>query len=384
MIKVCYTTIVNYNYLPFLDELLKTHEKFCNIDLVVYTVNFKYNKHTNNNVKLIEYTDNNLMEYETKSFNKYIKNDYEKHKYTTFLKPKILQNPLNEYDYFLFIDVDGLLTRNSDSFLLECVQKYGNNNIPVSVKYFYDYSNTHDKSIPIFNNDDSFNEKSLNYYHLNKMFGIEYSNIHYLTTYCMYYTKNCLPFFKEVEDICFNEEVSKDYKKYLPLGDETAFNFLYSKYKVTDYISNFLCYDISPFKNIEEVKHNLTNVVDYVSFIHTKRLNNNSFYGDNLSLNTSEYDDIINHLSSHINHKSKIEIYKIEDSKIHFCVGDGYNDIFSIQLISSTNPNLNLSYLINIEDNSCYWIWYNNTTIKDLHLVIYDYNLNIKESIKIY
>ena len=58
-----------------------------------------------------------MWEYENSHSNDIIKNQYEKHKYTTLLKPLILRESLNEnYDDFLFIDCDGLLTKNSDVF----------------------------------------------------------------------------------------------------------------------------------------------------------------------------------------------------------------------------------------------------------------------------
>lgn len=382
--KITYTTIVNSEYLPYLKILLKTHKKFCNINLIVYTINFDYQDTDYENVKFIRYDDFNLIEYEEKGFNKFIRNDYEKHKYTTFLKPIILQNPSDDYDYFFFIDVDGLLTKNSDSLVLNSIFKYGYTNIPISVKYFYDYSNTHDVNIPVYNGDGSFNEQSLSYYHLNKLYGLKYSGIPYITTYCIFYTKYCSDFLKEVEQICFDEEVRKDYKKYLPLGDETAFNLIYSKYNIKEYISDFLCYDISPFKKIEHVKDNIEKINDYVSFIHTKRLNKKIFYGSNLDINLSEYDIIIDSLSKTLEHDSKINIIKVEDDKIHFCVNDGYNQDLTVRLVSKFNLNKHLQYLIKIDDNCCYWIAYNNKSIKDLYLLINDYKLNIKDSIKIY
>jgi len=384
MLKLSYVTIVNENYLPFLSKLLLTHEKFSKINLTVYTVNFIYTGELYENVKFIEYYDNNLIEYENTGINKYIKNDYEKHKYTTFLKPKILKEPTNDYDYFLFVDVDGLFTKNSDQLILNCVNTFGETEIPISVKYFYQYSNTHNKSEIMFNEDGSFNIKSLNYYSLIEYFNTEFHEIHYLTTYCLFYTKNCSSFFKEVEDICYDEEISKDYRKFLPLGDETAFNYLYSKYNITDCISNHLCYDVSPFQTIENVKNNISKNSESLSYIHTKRLNNSVFYGDELSINNNEYDIIINLLSNYKPQNHTVSISYIEKNKIHFCVTEDYNDNYTAKLISLPNPNMDLQYRLNIDNNSCYWLWYENKKyVKDLYLIIHHNDLVIKDCIKI-
>jgi hypothetical protein len=384
MIKLCYITIVNENYLPFLHELLKTHQKFSKTDLIVYTVNFTLENYNYDNVTFITYQDNNLSDYDNNRPNKYISNDYEKHKYTTFLKPKILQDSPDEYDYYFFTDVDILFTKNSDILLLNMVKNYDKVSYPISVRYFYDYSDTHDKSKPIFNQDGSFNIKSSNYYNLIELYNTEYNSIPYLTTYCMFYTKDCFSFFKEVVDICFDEKVIGDYKKYLPLGDETAFNYLYSKYNITDCISSHLCYDINPFRDIQETLNNVEKSREFVSFIHTKRVEDSHLYGKELKPNLTEYSQIFEKLVSFKTKDNNGYIIDIESDKIHFCVNVGYNDIHTVKIISLFEPTLEIQYTMDITDGYCYWVYCEHSKIiKDLYFIIYDDTRNIKDTIKI-
>ena len=69
----------------------------------------------------------------------------------------------------------------------------------------------------------------------------------------------------EVERICFDDNVIKDYDKYLPLGDETVFNYLYSKYNFNQYISSYLCFDINPEVEISRALNNLKLMNNFVS-----------------------------------------------------------------------------------------------------------------------
>jgi hypothetical protein len=117
MKKKCFITIVNEDYKEYVGQLIKSHSLFSNIDLIVYTINFELTDIESEKVIFKQYFDNNLWEYENLGSNNNIKNQYEKHKYTTLLKPLILKESLiNDYDDFLFIDCDGLFTKNSDVF----------------------------------------------------------------------------------------------------------------------------------------------------------------------------------------------------------------------------------------------------------------------------
>ena len=97
MLKISYTTIVNEQFEPYLQQLIKSHQMFSRIDLTVYTVNFEIKNNEYNNVTFIKFIDENLQEFDETGKNKYIRNEYEKHKYTTLLKYKVLKNFSEKY-----------------------------------------------------------------------------------------------------------------------------------------------------------------------------------------------------------------------------------------------------------------------------------------------
>ena len=96
MKKKCFVTVVNEDYKEYLGQLIKSHKLFCNFDLIVYTINFTLSDIKSNRVIFKEFYDKNLWEFENLNKNDVIKNEYEKHKYTTLLKPLILKESLNE------------------------------------------------------------------------------------------------------------------------------------------------------------------------------------------------------------------------------------------------------------------------------------------------
>ena len=64
------------------------------------TINFELTDIESEKVIFKQYFDKNLWEYENLGSNNNIKNQYEKHKYTTLLKPLILKESLIEdYDF---------------------------------------------------------------------------------------------------------------------------------------------------------------------------------------------------------------------------------------------------------------------------------------------
>ena len=293
MLKISYTTIVNEHFEPYLQQLIKSHQMFSRIDLTVYTVNFEIKNNDYRNVNFIKYVDNNLQEFDETGENKYIKNEYEKHKYTTLLKSKVLKKFSHLYDYYFFIDADGLLTKNSDTLVLNTINEFGFCKFPISVKYFHHYSTTHKYKETYFNDMGVFNPRALGYYPLIDLYKTEFSQIEYLTTYCVYYTKECIDFLDEVEKICFDDNVIKDYDRYLPLGDETVFNYLYSKYNFNKFISSYLCFDVNPWLEISEVINNIKLLNGLISFIHTKRYNPDLQDGKKIhNLKINEYDQI--------------------------------------------------------------------------------------------
>ena len=105
-IKKCIVAIVNLEYIEIFNKFLCFYNKNCSFDLIVYTVNFDYSHRNTDKIKYISYYDANLIEYEFKNTNKYIKSFSDKYKYLVALKPKIVnQNfeTISEFGFFYLI-----------------------------------------------------------------------------------------------------------------------------------------------------------------------------------------------------------------------------------------------------------------------------------------
>jgi len=380
MLKISYTTIVNRDFEPYLEQLIKSHQMFSRIDLTVYTINFEIKNDKYNNVNFITFTDENLQEFDETGKNKYIKNEYEKHKYTTLLKSKVLKKFSDSYDYYFFIDADGLLTKNSDTLVINTINEFGVCKFPISVKYFYQYSTTHKYKQNVFDESGVFNPKSLGYYPLIELYNTEFNHVDYLTTYCVYYTKECVDFLDEVEKICFDENVIKDYDRYLPLGDETVFNYLYSKYNFNKFISSYLCFDINPEVQMTEVQNNLKLLNNFISFIHTKRFVPSIDYVKKFNnLKIEDYNQIFEVLQEKEELKSKINITSFDKTNeldiINFNLSDGYNSNYNLKVVSLFRPNEEYSFNMNLQDNVNYFVGKRSDVwIKDLYLMITYFN----------
>ena len=392
MLKISYTTIVNEHFEPYLQQLIKSHQMFSRIDLTVYTVNFEIKNNEYSNVNFIKLIDENLQEFDETGTNKYIKNEYEKHKYTTLLKSKVLKKFSDLYDYYFFIDADGLLTKNSDTLVLNTINEFGFCKFPISVKYFYQYSTTHKYNENYFDNMGVFNPKALAYYPLIELYQTEFSQIEYLTTYCVYYTKECVDFLDEVEQICFDDNVIKDYDRYLPLGDETVFNYLYSKYNFSKIISSYLCFDVNPWLEISEVINNLKLLNNFISFIHTKRYNPD--LQDNKKINDikiNDYEQIFEVLQEIESLESKINVMSFEKQPeldiIKFNLNGDYDSNFNLKIVSLFRPNEEYSFNMHLQDNVNFFIAKkNNGWVRDLHLItahFKGYGNIIKDCVKI-
>jgi hypothetical protein len=61
MLKISYTTIVNRDFEPYLEQLIKSHQMFSRIDLTVYTINFEIKNDKYSNVNFVVFTDENLL-----------------------------------------------------------------------------------------------------------------------------------------------------------------------------------------------------------------------------------------------------------------------------------------------------------------------------------
>jgi hypothetical protein len=388
MKKTTYVTLVNKHYEPYLEQLIRSHQMFSRIHLIVYTINFEILDSPYKNIEFIRYDDNNILEFETTGENKYIKDDFEKHKYTTLLKPKILKNFLDSYDYYFFIDCDILLTKNSDALFTNVITEFGFSKFPISVKYFHQYSTSHNPTENIFNEYGEFNPKSLGYYPLIELYGTEFNIIDYLTTYCVYYSKECFDFLDEVDQICFDENVIKDYKKFLPLGDETVFNYLYSKYNVDSCISSYLCYDIGPFLGISNALNNIEKGINYISFIHTKRYITDNPYNKNFSnTNIDEYNQIFDCLLKTKNHNSTIQISSYDKHNngdvLFFNVNGDYDNAFKVEIVSLFRPNKQPTFIMHLIKDVNYYISFSHDVwVKDQFLIIQNSNI-IKDVIKI-
>ncbi len=316
---LAYTVIVDEFYLPILDKLIQTHQRFSKIDLYVFTVNFEVNDRKYSNIKFIKCTDKTLQDF-NKGDRTIIKNDFEKHKYSTTLKPKFLSNFIEDIKYYFFVDCDVLFTKLSDTLFFNSIQKFGDTEIPVSTKFFHQYCN-HGNTEKIINEDGEVNVNSLTYKPLCDLNKEKPIVIDYKSTYCMYYTNKCEEFFNEVDKICTSIfKKGLDCDLYLPLGDETVFNYLYSKNNFTNYLSSFTCYNISPFLNIQTVLQNISllNKESLVAFIHTKRFlkakSHEQFKSlEKIKLNDEEYKEIYRTLNSEIVYqpRDKISITKV-------------------------------------------------------------------------
>jgi hypothetical protein len=376
MKKISYVTVVNEHFEPLLEQLIRSHQLFSRIDLTVYTINFEIKNKNYSNITFIKMVDENLLEFDSTGKNKYIKNEYEKHKYSTLMKPKVLKKFSDSYDYYFFIDADILLTKNSDVLVINTINEFGFCKFPISVKYFHQYSDTHGPTEPVLDKFGGLNPKSLNYYPLIELYNTDFNKIDYLTTYCIFYTKQCYDFIDEVERICFDDNVIKDYDKYLPLGDETVFNYLYSKYNFSEFISSYLCYDISPFLTISDSINNLKKINNFVSFIHTKRYISENPYIKNFSnTNIDEYNQIFETLLNQENSNTKINVYSIEKSNtgdfIFFNLNDDYSGLYTVTLVSLYRPNEEHIFTMNLSDDINFFITkHNDLWVKDTHLVI--------------
>jgi 6-pyruvoyltetrahydropterin/6-carboxytetrahydropterin synthase len=148
-------------------------------------------------------------------------------------------------------------------------------------------------------------------------------------------------FIDEVINICFDPNVISDYKKYLPMGDETVFNYLYSKYNFSKYMSSKLCFNIPPYLPINDVQNHLEKTKNFVSYIHTKRYHTTDFSEKNFSnLKYEEYQQIFEILLSKESSDSKINILSFEKNDAVFgkCNNPNFHGHNYDMIVSVTGP----------------------------------------------
>ena len=245
-IKKCIVAIVNLEYIEIFNKFLCFYNKNCSFDLIVYTVNFDYSHRNTDKIKYISYYDANLIEYEFKNTNKYIKSFSDKYKYLVALKPKIVnQSLLLHYDCFLYLDADCIITpffNNYYSNFNDISKEY-----PLCPNYKHDFMLYNGQGSPFDENGNMDLSNSLEG-KLFDYFKIKQNRSVYRHTYAYMYNKNCKNFFSEANNILFNLDLFNQYDKYFPLLDETVFNFLFwsKKFKkalgifpFTDMVVNF-------------------------------------------------------------------------------------------------------------------------------------------------
>jgi hypothetical protein len=185
-------------------------------------------------------------------------------------------------------------------------------------------------------------------------------------------------FIDEVINICFDPNVISDYKKYLPMGDETVFNYLYSKYNFSKYMSSKLCFNVPPYLPINDVQNHLEKTKNFVSYIHTKRYHTTDFSEKNFSnIKYEEYQQIFDILLSRENSDSKINILSFEKNDsgdiIRFNLNDDYNGLYKLTIVSLFRPNKENIITMNLFDNVNFFIFTeknNDVWVKDTHLII--------------
>jgi hypothetical protein len=192
--------------------------------------------------------------------------------------------------------------------------------------------------------------------------------------------------------ICFDDSVIKDYDRYLPLGDETVFNYLYSKYNFSRFISSYLCFDVNPWLEISEVISNLKLSNNFISFIHTKRYNPDLEDGKKInSLRIEDYNQIFEVLQESESMESKINVTSFEKQPgldvIKFNLNGDYNSNFNLNVVSLFLPGEEYSFNMDLCDNVNFFIAKKNDGwVRDLHLLITHfkgYGNIIKDCIKI-
>lgn len=256
--KKCIVTIVNIEYLEIFNKFLYFYNKNSQFDLIVYTINFDYSHKSTNSIKYISYFDSNILDYESKIENKYIKNFSDKYKYIVALKPKIInQSLLLDYDCFLYLDADCIITPYFDDFYKNFNDL--NHQYPLCPNYREDFMMYKNKGLP-FKNDGSFDLSMTLEAELFNFFNIKQNRSAYRHTYAYIYNKRCKNFFLEASDILFNFNLFNEYDKYFPLLDESVFNFIFWKndYKKSLGVLNFIDLglnfrnDISKFENFSK------------------------------------------------------------------------------------------------------------------------------------
>ena len=368
-LKKSYITLVTENYLPYLDQLLKTFGRYSNLDLLVYSLNFGL-EIDQKNVKTKRIDDNILEDFLNSGEED---SNREKFRASLFNKIRIFKDAIESFDHIFFVDCDSLFTKNSDDLFLNSIKEFGSESFPISVRYFEDFSDTHDKGVRIFGDSGEVVLSSLSYYPISKLLETEVNVVPYHTTYCVYFNKESINFINEADRISRDKRILSDVNMFAPLGDETIFNYLYSKYNIQKYINNNLCRDINPYIPIESFLKTIRKTKKIISFIHTKRIKDYNLSGKNISIKDEDYKRIISELDSgECDEGSIFSLHLVEDDgliqRIHF---SGNSDFSELRIRTvSTSPSVLDNYIIEVNKSSVYWIGRTeNNPCVDLYLI---------------
>jgi len=231
--KLAYITVSDEGYSGFLEQLCKSHKRFSEIPLICLTVNYEPKHIQYDGFSYLSMHDEKISMYDLGVDGSGINSFPGRIERLVSLKCKMLEISTSlGYDHLVFLDADCILNRNTDDFFRKMVRLKGDTKFPISTFYRSQWSTTHtnpNRETGGLYHDER--ERLFSYLPLHNFYGTEFHEIWYKTTFCMYFNKNCGWFFKEANEIIFDESIpAEKYKYIIPQEDETVFNYLYSKY----------------------------------------------------------------------------------------------------------------------------------------------------------
>jgi hypothetical protein len=335
-IKKCIVTIVNIEYLEIFNKFLYFYNKNCSFDLVVYTINFDYSNKNTDKIKYIAYYDANVIEYELKNKNEYIKSFSDKYKYLVALKSKITsQSLLLNYDCFLYLDADCVITPFFNNYYLnfnDISQEY-----PLCPNYKHDFMIYNGAGNP-FHKNGEFDISNTLESKLFDHFKIKQTRSAYRHAYAYVYNKKCSNFLNEAASILLDLNLFSQYSIYFPLLDETVFNFIFWKNKFNKSLGIFPFLDM--FLNFNSLEHfEVFDKKENIACLHVKFYK--KYFDSSLLTNFNEVD--------HEKYNALEKIYYINNYTDFYYNVNFKNDflIFNFTLLNDRKLNV-----VIIDDNS--------------------------------
>ena len=236
--KRCFVTHCDEPYVPILQGLLKSHELFSNIPLVVYTINFDYDI-KQNNVITIRYDadlDNSPTKHEHYEFG------VEGKIKAMMLKPSIIQNCFDiGIEEICYIDSDVIMNNNIDTLFY-------------NIKRIDNYPLLPEAQFRRMKFNEIITDESISFEEMK----IPKENVvWYRQTNSMLVTQNCKQFIEDWSKLCvdavswgwFDDE--ETIKKYVPFHEETLINYLLWSKQYDDRLPQSF---FNPH-NLDSVKH---------------------------------------------------------------------------------------------------------------------------------